>query len=141
MTADGIAAIQQLMALSAHAVDLADPALLARAFTEDAVYDATASNWGLIEGRAAIAAWFALGKPPHPPSHNLFGSWIDESGAEPDGGVRVHSKWLVIDRRDNTLVSGDYHDIVVRTPDGWRIRRRKYDFRYPDDFKPSVTPD
>ena len=128
MNAEDIAAIQQLMALSAHAVDACDPGLIARAFTEDAVYDGLASGTGLIEGRDAIIAWFGLGKPPHPPSHNLFGSWIDEV----DGEVRVHSKWLVIDRRDNSVVSGDYHDVVVRTAAGWKIRRRQYLFRHPE---------
>ncbi|MBU6268450.1 MAG: nuclear transport factor 2 family protein [Sphingomonadales bacterium] len=132
MNAQDIAEIQQLMALSAHAVDAVDPALIARAFTEDAVYDASAgaSGYGEITGRQAIIDWFRLGKPPHPPSHNLFGSWIDDS----DGETRVHSKWLVIDRRDGTAVSGDYHDIVVKTADGWRIRRRRFTFRYPDAF-------
>lgn len=134
MDAQDIAEIQQLMALSAHAVDAVDPALMARAFTADAVYDATAgtSGYGEITGLPAIIAWFALGKPPHPPSHNLFGSWIEQV----DGETRVHSKWLVIDRRDGTAVSGDYHDIVVKTPDGWRIRRRKFTFRYPDVYTP-----
>ena len=130
MNAEDIVLIQQLMALSAHAVDACDPILMARAFTADAVYDATASRWGQIEGREAITAWFALGKPPHPPSHNLFGSWIDEA----DGEVRVHSKWLVIDRSDNSVVSGDYHDVVVRTDEGWRIRRRRFLFRHPENF-------
>lgn len=132
MDAQDIAEIQQLMALSAHAVDAVDPDLMARAFTEDAVYDASAGpgGHGEISGLQAILDWFALGKPPHPPSHNLFGSWIDDSGDE----VRVHSKWLVIDRRDGTAVSGDYHDIVVRTPAGWRIRRRRFTFRYPEQF-------
>ncbi|MDE2404469.1 MAG: nuclear transport factor 2 family protein [Sphingomonadales bacterium] len=136
MHAQDIADIQQLMALSAHAVDAVDPVLMARAFTEDAVYDARAGTGGHgeIAGRQAILDWFALGKPPHPPSHNLFGSWIDDGGDPDAGEVRVHSKWLVIDRRDGTAVSGDYHDIVVRTPDGWRIRRRRFTFRYPEAF-------
>jgi hypothetical protein len=62
--------IQQLMALYGHAVDAPDQAMFPQSFTEDAAFDAGPTGWGLIEGRAAIAAWFALGKPPHPPSHN-----------------------------------------------------------------------
>lgn len=133
MTNDDITEIQQLIALYAHAVDAPDQAMFPQVFTEDAVFDARPTGWGLIEGREAIAAWFARGKPPHPPSHNTMNVHIYEEGGE----TKVRSKWLSIDRRDGSMVSGDYHDVVVRTPEGWRIRSRGFIIRYPEtDYKP-----
>jgi hypothetical protein len=49
-----VVAIQQLVALYGHAVDAADQSMFPQVFTEDAVFDARASGWGLIEGRSAI---------------------------------------------------------------------------------------
>lgn len=123
--------IQQLMALYGHVVDAPDQSMFSHVFTEDAVFDASSTGWGLIEGREAIAAWFALGKPPHPPSHHVTNVHIREE----DGETRVRSKWLVIDRRTENMVSGDYDDIVVRTDDGWRIKHRSFMIRHPIDYK------
>jgi hypothetical protein len=122
-----IVEIQQLMALYGHAVDAADQSMLPLVFTEDAVFDATAGGYDLMESRDAIAAWFALGKPPHPPSHHMTNAYVYEANGE----TRVKSKWLIINARNGTVLSGDYDDLVVRTTEGWRIKRRNFMFRYP----------
>jgi hypothetical protein len=122
-----IVEIQQLMALYGHAVDAADQSMLPLVFTEDAVFDATAGGYDLMESRDAIAAWFALGKPPHPPSHHMTNAYVYEANGE----TRVKSKWLIINVRNGTVLSGDYDDLVVRTTEGWRIKRRNFMFRYP----------
>ncbi|MGB8365738.1 MAG: nuclear transport factor 2 family protein [Rhizomicrobium sp.] len=131
MEISDILEIQQLMALYGHAVDAQDQSLFPQVFTEDAVFDARSTGWGLIEGREAIAAWFALGKPPHPPSHHLTNAHVYEA----DGETRVRSKWLIIDRRTGGVVSGDYHDVVARTDEGWRIKRRSFIIRYPGSYE------
>lgn len=121
--------IHQLVALYGHAADASDQSLLPLVFTEDAVVDTRPCGPGdLVEGRAAIAAWFALGKPPHPPSHHTTNTFAFEEGGE----VRVRSKWFVINRNDGTGVTGDYDDVVVRTSEGWRIRHRLVTPRFPE---------
>jgi hypothetical protein len=47
----------------------------------------------------------------------------------------VRSKWLIVDRRNGGVVSGDYEDVVVRTAEGWRIKRRSFSIRYPTDYE------
>jgi uncharacterized protein (TIGR02246 family) len=124
MTTDDIVAIHQLLARYGHAADAADRRLLAEVFTDDAVFDSGASDMRM-EGLEAIAAWFALGKPPHPPSHHTTNIEVYEDGDV----VRVRSKYLAINSDTGLPRSGDYNDIVVRTEAGWRIRFRRSDDR------------
>lgn len=130
-TAD-IVAIEQVLALYGHAVD-GDLSLLDEVFTEGAVFDVRLTGWGLIEGREAIRAWFELGKPPHPPSHHLTNVYAYEA----DGETRARSKWLFVNRKTDTVVSGDYNDTLVHTPQGWRIAHRSLLIRHPENYRPS----
>jgi SnoaL-like domain len=119
--------IEALLAHYGHVAD--DPSLegIRLIFSEDGVFDATDMDAGLYEGASAIAAFFALGKPPHPPSHhttNVF-VWSD------DGTVRALSKYLAPDRDSGGIMSGDYRDVLVRTEDGWRIAERIAIARHP----------
>ncbi|TAK98255.1 MAG: nuclear transport factor 2 family protein [Rhodospirillaceae bacterium] len=122
--------IYQLLNMYGHAVDSPDQSLFPLVFTEDAVFDGRPCGAEIYEGRAAIAAWFALGKPPHPPAHHVTNPVVREEGGE----VRVRSKYLFIDPRNGTGATGDYNDVVVRTPDGWRIKHRIVTPRYPTWF-------
>jgi hypothetical protein len=40
---------------------------------------------------------------------------------EADGQTRVHAKWFVPQHPHGGVGTGDYHKVVVKTPDGWRI--------------------
>jgi ketosteroid isomerase-like protein len=116
-----IVEIQQVQALYGHAVDWPDQSLLAKVFTQDAVFDGRPCGGNdLYEGLAAIAAWFGLGKPPHPNVHHMMNVWVYEEG----GRVRVKAKWLVRNPKDGNIYLGDYDDVMQRTPDGWRIQHR-----------------
>ena len=84
----------------------------------------------LCVGMEEIVAFFALGKPPHPPSHHMTNCWVREV----DGQVLVKMKWLVPDLANGSFVGGDNDDIVVRTPEGWRIWERKTSIRYPGEI-------
>ncbi|MFJ4186638.1 nuclear transport factor 2 family protein [Kitasatospora sp. NPDC089509] len=76
-------------------------------------------------GPAAVkAAALALGDA-NPVAHHVTDVVI---GVPEDGQVPVRSKGLGI-RADGTCGSVSYHDIVVRTGDGWRIRHRKVSAR------------
>lgn len=125
-----IVEIQQLLALYGHVVDEPGQPRLHLVFTGDAVMDGDAVGMDVMEGRDAIAAFFALGAPPHPPSHNGGNVYVHEKAGE----TRATSKWLAIDLRDNSIVSGDYDDVLVRTSEGWRIRRRSFRIRHPVDY-------
>lgn len=133
MTTDDIVQIHQLLALYGHAADAPTQDRLGEVFTEDAVFHSNASGLH-FEGLPAIRAWFAQGKPPHPPSHHTTNVHVHTD----DETVRVKSKYLAINPETGLPRSGDYDDVVVRTPDGWRIRERVstdrfggYEFRSP----------
>ena len=120
MDTKDIVEIQQLVALYSHAVDGPDQSLFPLVFTEDAVFDGRPCGSPVYEGREAIAAWFALGKPPHPLAHHMTNCWVREQ----DGRVLVKSKFIYRRPVSGEICFGDYDDEVVRTADGWRIRRR-----------------
>lgn len=129
-TAD-IVDIQQLEAFCHHAVDHEDQSLFHLAFTQDARFDARQCGGPLCEGLDGIIAFFALGKPPHPPIHHMTNCWVREE----DGRVLVKMKWIIPD----SMGRGSFHggvndDWVVRTDDGWRIKERIASLRYGGDF-------
>jgi hypothetical protein len=127
--------IHQLMGMYGHAVDHTDQSLLPQVFTEDAVIDATPCGQQVYEGLTTISAWFGLGKPPHPPAHHMTNVVVFEQ----DGEVRVKSKFFFVRASTGAMVTGDYADVVVRTPAGWRIKRRTMIPRFPTDFPQTQT--
>jgi hypothetical protein len=128
---EDITEIQQLEALYGHAVDAPDQSLLPKVFTRDAVFDGRPTGTdNYVDGLDAISAWFGLGKPPHPKVHNMFNVYVYEDGGE----TRVKSKWMVRNQRTGEIVMGDYDDVVVKTPDGWRIKLRVCTARDPEGF-------
>lgn len=113
-----IIAITQVIALYGHAADGA--ADLEQVFTEDGVFDGRATGGTVHRGLEAIRAFFGSPTHPHPPSHQSTNPYVFVE----DGAVRVHSKWMVIDRDGGGGRTGDYHDVVVQTRAGWRIQER-----------------
>lgn len=129
-TAD-ILEIHQLVAIYGHAADAKDADLLPLVFTEDAVWEAPGQSFdgmgvsvNRYEGRQAIREMFDLGVPPNSPSHHTTNVWVREEGGE----VRVRSKWIA--HPEKGIFMGDYDDVVVKTPAGWRIKHRAVRFRY-----------
>jgi hypothetical protein len=118
--------INQLMALYGyaadsakfHAVDSEEQVILASVFTDDAVFDASAVGNGVFQGLAQIRELFA--RTNHPPSHQMTNVYVYEQ----DAVTRVKSKWNVTDWPGTTAWLGEYHDVVVPTPEGWRIKER-----------------
>jgi len=115
-----IVEIQQLEALYSHAVDRPDQSLFPLVFTDDAVFDGRPCGSQRYAGRDAIAAWFALGKPPHPLAHHLTNCWVREE----NGRVLVSAKFIFRHPLDGSICFGDYDDEVVHTSGGWRIKHR-----------------
>jgi hypothetical protein len=133
MNTDDIIAIQQLEALVHHAVDHNDQSMFDLVFTKDARFDGRLCGGPLCEGMAEIVAFFAAGKPPHPPSHHMTNCYVYEK----DGSIRVKMKWMAVNRENGQIVTGDNDDWVVRTANGWRVRERISMIRYPDSFTAS----
>lgn len=118
-----IVLIEQLLAKYGHLVDAAAWDRFDELFTPDVVLDYTpASAPSVCHGVAEVVAYFK--SVNHPSAHHVANVWVDEV----DGEVRVKSKFFVpFTRPSHTTkrwLGGDYDDVVVRTPDGWRFARR-----------------
>lgn len=125
-TAD-IVAIQQLLAWYGHVVDSGDLALLETIFTADGVFDCTAAGGRPYRGIDDIKSLFALGKPPHPPSHHTTNVYVYQDGPT----VRVLAKYFVLNGQTGTGISGEYRDVVVRQDGAWRFQERVVTQTYP----------
>ena len=117
--------IQQLYARYAHGIDThADEgAMYAATYTEDGVLDVGTRKY---EGRAALTA---LAKPPGDPTlvHVVSNIAIQPSS----DGARVVANMTQMTlgeagKPPTIRGFGRYEDTVVRTPDGWRFKYKKW---------------
>ncbi|MGW0229848.1 nuclear transport factor 2 family protein [Actinopolymorpha singaporensis] len=124
LTTDDRLAIHELLALHGHLVD--DGALdrLGEVFADDVGYDLTPMGGETLNGIQAIRA-SALDLGDRNPVAHLVTNIVV---AEHDGEVTARSKFLGV-RRDGSVGSGVYEDVVRRTPDGWRIAHRRVSLR------------
>ncbi len=118
--------IAALVSLYGYLMDERDWPGLDRVFAADVVFDASAVDLGVFEGLDALRAGFAGMR--HPVAHHVTNLVIERLGT--DGTATAASKWLA-PRRDGSLRTGEYHDELVRTEDGWRISRRTLALRRP----------
>ena len=120
--------IHQLIARYGWAIDDRDWDAFAELFAPDATIDYLGGT-GRVQrkGRDAIVEWFRAGERQHPPAHHVTNIVVDEA-ADPAGRVDVRSKFIAPFTRDaqvpKRLYGGDYHDVVVKTPDGWRFAHK-----------------
>lgn len=120
MTADDRLAIHELLALHGHLVD--DGALhrLDELFTDDVVYDLTPLGGTVLRGIDAIGASARELGESNPVAHLVTNILI----AEHQGEVTTRTKFLGV-RRNGSVGSGVYEDVLRQTPNGWRIARRR----------------
>jgi 3-phenylpropionate/cinnamic acid dioxygenase small subunit len=118
MDASDILAIHDLVARYGHVVDDADWQRLSDVFTLDGVFDLEAIGRGSAAGLQELQACFA--GLDHPLAHHTTNVTIEPISG---GRGRVRCKYLVV-TDDGRARSGEYHDDVVRTAEGWRIERR-----------------
>jgi hypothetical protein len=113
-------AIHELYARYNHAIDLGDPKGWAATFTEDGVFQSPTT--GTFEGTQALVQ-FAERARGIQARH-----WTNNLVLDGDGKVARGSCYLLllrVDQRPATLLAtGLYRDELVRTPGGWRFRRR-----------------
>ena len=56
----------------------------------------------------------------HPVAHHMTNVVVEWGDA--DDVATVRTKWIEMSK-DETVANGDYLDLAVRTPDGWRIAK------------------
>jgi 3-phenylpropionate/cinnamic acid dioxygenase small subunit len=121
--ASDIIEIHQLLGLYGHVVDAKDWDRFTELFEADAVLDYTGVRAPRVfHGLNEIAGYFRDAN--HPSAHHVTNIVVFQDGGE----VRVKSKFFAPYTRTvhdpRRWFGGDYDDVVVRTADGWRFRRR-----------------
>ncbi|WP_225730306.1 MULTISPECIES: nuclear transport factor 2 family protein [unclassified Nocardia] len=112
--------IAEVVALQGHLTDDGAFDRMDEVFAPEIVYDVRAFGLGELHGREALReAALALGDR-NPVGHHVTNIVVREDA---DGTVRVRSKGIGINA-DGSCGSAVYDDIVIRTPDGWRISHR-----------------
>ena len=100
------------------AIDDRDWEALAGIFTDDAVFDLTDLGVPLLNGLADIKR-FMRDDANHPRMHLMTNIYADDSPT----GARLHFR-ILTRYAEGPMVTASYHDDVVRTDAGWRVRRR-----------------
>jgi len=116
MDPSDIVLIHQLLGQYGHLVDAKQWERLGEVFSADGVFDVSVYGMGRCTGLEAVIQFFASAQ--HPPAHHMVNvyAWDDA------GVTRARSKWLIPDGPG--MAGGDYLDVLVRTPRGWRIAER-----------------
>lgn len=122
LTPEDRAAIHELLAAYGHVVDEHDWDRAHEVFAEDFVFDRGATGRPDLHGIADIVANF---KGRNMYAHVTTNTTLTEVDEDT---VRGHSKFLGFPN-EGQPVTGDYHDEIVRTPQGWRLRRRRAEIR------------
>ena len=128
MNSEDFLAIQNLEARYGHAIDDGDLGwngwdVLSEIFTEDAIFDMDAVNFGVLSGLAAIKS--AMSKGVHPLGHHVTNLVIEQ---QDDDHATCRMKLIAI-LADGRASTGTYSDRLVRTHAGWRIEHRAVTLR------------
>lgn len=138
---DDIVEIGQLLARYGNIADTTDLDALEQFFTADIVLVPQHADVAPLRGIGALRE--AIGRLDKP-SHNTTPPAIS---VDADGTVRAWSRYLSF-RTDGSIVEGEYLDVLVRTPAGWRVSFRRIVWRTPvlpqglpthDEYGPWLT--
>lgn len=114
--------ILEVLALHGHLVDAGELDRMGEVFAEDATFDLTDFDAGIVTGLERLrAAALALGDG-NPVGHHVTNTVL--TAALDDGRVRALSKGIGINA-GATCGSVTYEDTVVRGSAGWRIAYRR----------------
>ena len=128
LSADDTIALHQLVYLYAHIVDDAEFDRLTEIFTADVEFDTSAFGNAPVRGIGPVIESYVDAR--HPVAHHVTTPVVS---TDPDGTVRVRSKVLSL-LGGGLCGSGTYDDVVVKTPDGWRISKRVIGLRRERDL-------
>jgi hypothetical protein len=118
-TADHLALLR-LVALYGHLVDGRAWSRLGEIFTSDVMFDSSAYGSPVRHSLEELQRDWADPTTPHPLAHHGTNVLIDPNA---DGSVTMVSKGIGV-LADGRTRSVTYTDIVLRTPEGWRISSR-----------------
>ncbi|MFC1420564.1 nuclear transport factor 2 family protein [Streptacidiphilus cavernicola] len=125
--------IQDLLVRYSHAVDTREWKLFAECFTEDAVVDYTAFG-GPCGTVAEVTAFLASVLPMFTATQHLVAnSAVVLEGDRATARTMCHNPMALpgAEGAAGLLLCGLWYvDELVRTPDGWRLRRRSEDKAY-----------
>ncbi|NYF11540.1 3-phenylpropionate/cinnamic acid dioxygenase small subunit [Leifsonia sp. AK011] len=124
LTRSDRAEIEEVIAIYGHVVDdnAWDRAHLV--FTDDFVFDFSEFGRPNLNGVIELQSALRNRKVYSHHSTNIFIQEVDEDTA------RVRSKFIGFSN-EGPPISGDYRDVFVRTPAGWRLSRRRSSVRDP----------
>ena len=133
--------IQDLLVRYSHALDTQDWDGLAKVFTEDAMIDY--SEMGGSKGNVEETMAFLKMAMPNFASyqHMISNFHVQVDGDTAHSRIICHNPMVIDKGNDETHVFFCglwYRDVLVRTPDGWRIKERveekSYFHNVPTDF-------
>lgn len=117
ISADDVVQVQQLFAAYVFIMDDADWPRLAEVVTPDVEFDFTDFGLPSLHGLEEVQRQFASMK--HPIAHHAVNTLVVEHGGE----LHLRSKMIMAMGADR-IWFGEYHDVVVRTPEGLRFSHR-----------------
>lgn len=115
--------IDDLLTRYATAIDTKQFDLLDDVFTPDAFVDYTSAG-GIDGAFPAVKAWLADVLPHFPAYQHLVGNRNVTLEGDQARAVSVFFNPMVMADGSTFFVGGEYHDRLLRTPDGWRIAER-----------------
>lgn len=101
------------------AIDDRDWERLARIFTDDATFDLTDLGGPKLVGLAEIQRFMDV-EAQHPQTHLMTNIYVDDT----PGGVKMHFRIVALLPTEKRVGTASYHDDVVKTDAGWRVKDR-----------------
>jgi 3-phenylpropionate/cinnamic acid dioxygenase small subunit len=120
ISADDRLEILERLALYGMLIDDRDWDGLRHMFTEDAVFDVSDVGLPPVNGLPAIRKM--MESVQHPLAHLITNAVVESAE---DDTVRTRCRLLGVEQSLSIHV-GQYRDVFVRTPEGWRIRNRSF---------------
>jgi hypothetical protein len=116
--------IVRLLNLYGHITDAKEWSRYNEIFTEDVVVDSSDLKMPPMVGLPGLISVFQA--TVHPVAHHVTNVVVE--WGEDEHRATVLSKWMGV-REDGTVATGDYTDVAVRGPSGWRIAERRASMR------------
>lgn len=116
--------IHELIARYSHAVEDGDTDGVLACFTQDGTFE---GRMGRLEGHEALRILGNTVKPDAQPRHIVSNILLKHDDALPNT-VRAKSNiafYVVTPDGFSFRTSGVYHDVIIKTPEGWKFSSRK----------------
>ncbi|MFM8303538.1 MAG: nuclear transport factor 2 family protein [Actinomycetota bacterium] len=131
--------IDELLTRYATAIDGRDFDLLDTVFTPDAHLDYISAG-GIAGDMPTVKAWLAEVLPMFPAYQHLVGNRRVTLDGDAATSVAVFHNPMALGDGTMFFCGGEYHDRLVRTPEGWRITERVEQTAYSTGPMPATKP-